>query len=238
MGVADVHRAGLVPVEEGDQPGDLVVDVTEAPGLRPVPVDRQRRAGERLVDEVGDDATVVRAHPRAVRVEDPGDPSLQAMHARIGHGERLGEALRLVVARAWPDRVHVAVVLLGLRVLERIAVDLARRGQQEPGPVAVGQVEELPRAGAADGEGLDRVSEVGRGRRRAGEVHDRVEAVPTERRQEPGEQLVETGRGDVTFDESERRHRREVVDVRAAAGREVVDADDEIATLEQAVDEV
>ena len=77
VGVADVDGTGLVAVEQGQQARDLVVDVAEAPGLLTVAVDRQGFAGERLMDEVGDDPTVVGLHSGAVRVEDPSDPGVE-----------------------------------------------------------------------------------------------------------------------------------------------------------------
>ena len=52
--------------------------------------------------------------------------------AVVRHRDRLGEALRLVVDRPGTDRVDVAPVALGLRVHERVAVDLAGRREQEP----------------------------------------------------------------------------------------------------------
>ena len=51
----------------------------------------------------------------------------------VRHGERLGVALCFVVDPARADRIHVAPVRLGLRVDLRVAVDLARGGEQEPG---------------------------------------------------------------------------------------------------------
>ena len=54
----------------------------------------------------------------------------------VRHGHGLGEALGLVVDAPGPDGVHVAPVGLGLRVHLRVAVDLARGGQEEPGALA------------------------------------------------------------------------------------------------------
>ena len=58
---------------EQDEAADEVVDVAEAPGLRAVAEHGQRLARERLADEGRDRPAVVRAHPRAVRVEDADD---------------------------------------------------------------------------------------------------------------------------------------------------------------------
>ena len=80
------------------------------------------------VEERGQHAAVVEAHPRTVRVEDPDDLRAQAVHLAVGHRDGLGEALRLVVHAARPDGIHVAPVGLGLRVDLRVAVDLAGAG--------------------------------------------------------------------------------------------------------------
>ena len=64
--VADVHRQVLARLGEQDQTADQVVDVTEAPCLRPVAVDRDRLLGERLTEEVRHRATVVLSHSRPV----------------------------------------------------------------------------------------------------------------------------------------------------------------------------
>ena len=134
--VPDVHRVvhvgGLV---EGHQAADQVLHVTEAAGLGPVSEDRHRLAVERLAQEGRHGAPVVGAHPRAVGVEDPCDAGVHALLAQVGHRERLGVALGLVVHAARADRVHVAPVGLRLRVHERIAVHLAGGGDQEAGAV-------------------------------------------------------------------------------------------------------
>ena len=130
--IADVHRLDDVGVEQREDPAHLVVDVAERTRLRAGSVDRERLAVDRLDQEVRDDAPVGGPQARAVGVEDAHDPRRQVVEAVVGHGERLGEPLRLVVDRARADGVDVAEVALRLRVHERIAVDLAGRREQEP----------------------------------------------------------------------------------------------------------
>ena len=122
-----------VAVEQRQQARDLVVDVAEAAGLRAVAVQRERLAGERLVHEIGDDPPVVELHARSVGVEDPGDPHLEPVHPGVRRRQRFGESLRFVVDRTLADRVDVAPVRLDLGMLERVAVDLAGGGEEEPG---------------------------------------------------------------------------------------------------------
>ena len=92
-------------------------------------------------DELWDDATVTGAHARAIGVEDPEDPPVQPFRAVEGHRRGFGEPLRLVVHAAGTNRVHMAPVRLGLRVLLRVAVDLAGGGQDVSRPVRTGQLE-------------------------------------------------------------------------------------------------
>ena len=136
VGVADVDRVVLAGLGQRDDARDEVVDVAEAARLRAVAEDRDRPVGERLAQEGRDGAPVVRAHPRAVGVEDPHDRRVDALLAVVGHRQRLGVALGLVVDAARADRVDVAPVGLGLRVDLRVAVDLAGREDQEARAVA------------------------------------------------------------------------------------------------------
>src|SRR3954453_12398036 len=71
--VADVDGQVLLALRQRDQSADQVVDVAEAPRLGAVAEHREGLALERLADERRDRAPVVRAHPRAVRVEGPRD---------------------------------------------------------------------------------------------------------------------------------------------------------------------
>ena len=113
--------------------------VAERARLGAVAEHRDRPVLQRLAQERRDRAAVVRAHPRPVRVEDAHDRGVDALLAVVGHRQRLGVALGLVVDAARADRVHVAPVGLGLRVHLRVAVDLARRGEQEARAVVLGQ---------------------------------------------------------------------------------------------------
>ena len=126
---------------KGDHPGDQIAHVTERAGLAAVAEDGDRPVGERLAQEGRDGAAVVSAHPRPVGVEDPDDRRVHALLAVVGHRQGLGVPLGLVVDASRADRVHVAPVLLGLRVDLRVAVDLAGGGEQEAGPVGLGQPE-------------------------------------------------------------------------------------------------
>ena len=147
--------------------------------------------------------------------------------AVVGHRHRLGEALGLVVHAARADRVDVAPVRLRLRVHLRVAVDLAGRGEEEPGVLGLGQAEAVVRAQAADLQDLDRDAlEVDR-RRRAGEVHDRVDLA--------GHPHV---LADVVLDEREPAVAEQLLDVGHGTGDEVVDGDDTITAIEQRPAEV
>src|ERR1700733_3893383 len=95
--------------------------------------------------------------------------------AVVSHRERLGEAFGLVVDAAGSGWVHVAAVVLWLRMDGRVAVDLAGRGEEEAGTLGPGQLQEQARSfatGRQGGEGPGQVG--GRGGRR-GQVDDRVD---------------------------------------------------------------
>jgi hypothetical protein len=63
--------------------------------------------------------------------------------AVVRHRERLGVALRFVVDASGADRIDMTPIRLGLRVDLRIAVDLARGRQQEPGAFELGEPEHV-----------------------------------------------------------------------------------------------
>ena len=133
----------LARLGEQDEPADQVVDEAEAARLGAVAEHGQGLRRERLAQEGGDRATVVRAHARPIGVEDPDDRRVDALLAVVRHRQRLGVPLRLVVDPARADRVDVTPVGLGLRVHLRIAVDLAGRGEQEAGALPLRQPERV-----------------------------------------------------------------------------------------------
>src|SRR5690606_16843672 len=90
-----------------------------------------------------DDAPVVGVHPRAEGVENTYDADVHPVGAVVVHEERLGGAFALVVAGARAERVHGALVALGLGVDFRIAVDLARGGLEDLGAAALGEPEHV-----------------------------------------------------------------------------------------------
>ena len=153
------------------------LDVTEAARLGAVAEDGERPVGERLAQEGGDRAAVVGAHARAVGVEDAHDRRVDALLAVVGHRQRLGVALGLVVDAARADRVDVAPVGLGLRVYLRIAVDLAGGGDQEAGAMALGEAERVVGAVGADLERVQGQPQVVDRRGGRGEVVDEVDGL-------------------------------------------------------------
>ena len=66
----------------------------------------------------------MRMHPRTVRVEQAHDLDREIVLTPVVEEQRLRSTLALVVARARANRIHVAPVVLSLRVHLRIAVDL------------------------------------------------------------------------------------------------------------------
>jgi hypothetical protein len=87
--VAEVDRVVLFARRKRIEAADHVVDVAEAPRLGAVAEDRQRLVLERLAHERRDRAAVVRPHPGAKAVEDPGDCRVHALLAVIRHGHCL-----------------------------------------------------------------------------------------------------------------------------------------------------
>src|SRR3984893_7464086 len=199
--VADVHRAGPVGVEEGEDALHLVVDVAVRPRLRSVAVDGEGLAFEGLDQEVRHDAPVAGPQAGPEGVEDAHDLDVEVVGPGIRHGQRLCEALRLVVDAAWTDGGDVTPVPLVLRVDLWVAVDLARGREQVPGPGGLRETESVVRAERADLEGLDRMLEVVAGACGAGEVQNGVNAaVHREELRDVVLPEMESGRVEVVLD--------------------------------------
>ena len=224
--VADVDGQVLAALRERDQAADEVVDVAEAPRLRAVAEDGQRLLLERLAHERRDRAAVVRPHAAPVGVEDADDRRVEALLAVVGHRERLGVALRLVVDAARPDRVDVTPVGLGLRVHLRVAVDLARRGEEEARALELRETERVVGAVRAGLERVQRQPQVVDRARRAREVVDEVD------------RLVDPDRLHDVLRQEDEVVAAHVRDVRERPGLEVVDADDAMPFGKERVAEV
>ena len=224
--VADVDGVVDVGLHQAPDALDEVRHVLEGPGLGAVAVDRDRLAAKRLADEVRDRPPVVPPHPGPERVEDPDDAGVEAVVAMVGHRDRLGEALGLVVDPARPDGVHVAPVVLPLRVDEGIAVDLRRRREEEPRALGLGETQRLVGPERPHLEGRDRQQLVVHRAGRAREVKHVVDRA--------GHVDVV---GDVELDELEPLG-AQPVDVVAGAGREVVEAENLGALVEEELAQV
>ena len=168
----------------------------------------------------------MRAHPRAVRVEDAHDGAVDALLAVVGHRQRLGVALGLVVDAARADRVHVAPVALRLRMDLGIAVDLAGRGQQEPRAMELREPQRVMGPVRAHLQRVQRQPQVVDRRRRRGEVVDEVDRLVHEERLD-----------DVVVHVRELGH-ADVFDVGEGPRLEVVDADHPMAASEQLIAEM
>ena len=201
-------------------------DVAEAARLLPLPKIVTSSPRSAWLMNAGHRAAVVQAHARAVGVEDPDDLRVHAVVAVIGHGHRLGEALGFVVDAARADRVDVAPVGLFLRMLQRVAVDLRRRRDDEARVLRLGEAERLVRAQRADLQRRDRQLEVVDRAGRARPVQHQVDrAVDVDVVRDVVLHEHEVAPGEV----------RDVVD---AAGQQVVDADDGPAAVEERLGKV
>ena len=125
--------------------------------------------------KVGNGAAVVGPHPGAEGVEDPDDARVDPLLAQVGHGERLGVALGLVVDAARADRVDVPPVGLGLGMHERIAVDLGGGGEEEPGALDLREAERVVGAVGAHPQRVQRQPRVVDRAGRRGHVVDEVD---------------------------------------------------------------
>jgi len=89
------------------------------------------------------------------------------MRPAVRYRDGFREAFRLVVTGALTRRIHVAPILLGLRVDLRITVYLGGGSEQKPRALLLGQPERLVGTERTDLQGLDRyLQEINRASRR------------------------------------------------------------------------
>src|ERR1700677_1958307 len=225
--VADVHGIVIPGLSERNHSPDEVADVAEGPRLAAVAEHGYRPVRQRLTQERRDRAAVVRAHPGAVGVEDPHDRRVNALLAVVGHRQRLGVALGLVVDAAWPDRVDVTPVALRLWMFQRVAVDLAGGGDQEARALGLGQPERVVGAVGAHLQRVQRQAQVVDRRCWRGEVVDEVDRLLHEVRLYEEDTDVHEALGVAN-----------VLDVGERAGLEVVHADHAVPARQQLIAKV
>ena len=139
------------------------------------------------------------------------------MLAVIVEEQRLAATLALVVAASRADRVDVAPVALGLWMDLRVAVDLARRGEEVASALELRQPERVVCSVGPDLERLQRQPGVVDRARRAREVKDEIDRLVD---RNVARHIVAEEREGVPV---------KVFDVLQAARLEIVDADDAVA---------
>jgi hypothetical protein len=74
-GVADIDRAGHIRrgFHHAKNRLDQVVHIAKGARLSPFPLNRDLLPSQSLHDEIGNHASVIRVHPRAISIEDPDD---------------------------------------------------------------------------------------------------------------------------------------------------------------------
>src|SRR5881409_1418518 len=133
-----------------------VIDVTEAPCLRPAAEDRERLALDRLDNKIRDHASVIRSHAWSIRIKNTDDARIQPVIAMVGHRHRLAEAFGFIIDAARTDRVDIAPIRFRLRVDQRVAIHFRRAGQQKAGILGFRQAQRFVRPQRTDLQGRDR----------------------------------------------------------------------------------
>ena len=110
-----------------------VTDVTDAARFAAVSIDGQGFVLQRLGDEVGNHAPIIGLAIGAIGVEDTHDASVELVLSIVLHGQGFAESFAFVIAGSRPDGVHIAPVVLALRVYQWIAIGFRGRGEQKHG---------------------------------------------------------------------------------------------------------
>ena len=208
-----------------EDPRDGVAHVAEGTGLATVAVDGDGPPLDGCRGDLGDGPAIVRAHARAIGIEEADDIRPHPVDLAERGDEGLAEPLGLVVLGPGAHRIHVAPVGLRLRMDEWVAVDLGRRGVGQRRTDRPRDLEQSPRPEGVGGQRLERqaiVVDRAGGRR---QVQDHVD-------------LEHRRPLDVGLDQGESGVVGQLVEVGATAGREVVDADDLVVASAQLTNEV
>ena len=213
-------RPGMI--HQRHQGSDDVADVGEAARLVAVAVDRDRPAGERLLDERRHDHAVLPGLARSDGVEQPDDHRRELALAPVGQRQELVDRLRAGVAPPpLGRRTQHQVAVLAERDLLAQPVDLRGRGDQDLLLLLVGLGQHD--LGAVD-VGLDRPDRALDDQPdadRRGQVEDHIALVD-----QLGDRRAVVDALDRVM---EPRMRLEMADVVDAARREVVEDEDLVA---------
>ena len=165
-------------------------------------------------------------HARAVGVEDARHLDVDRVLAVVVEEQGFRAALAFVVAGTHADRIDIAPVAFGLRMLHRIAVDFTCGSLENAATQALGQAEHVDRAVHRGLGGLDRIVLVVDRRGRAGQVPDFVD-------------FQEQRKSHVVAHEFEARMGVQMLDIALGAGEQIVHAQHFVVRiLQQAIAQV
>src|SRR5713226_1507155 len=233
LGVADVNdfTDGTLRIHEADETLDGVADVAEAAGLLAGAIDADGGVIQGGLDEIGEDHSVAAGLARSDGIEQANDDDGELFFLPVGEGEKFIEGLGGGVAPAAfgcgaEDEVGIFVE----RDVGVLAVDLGGGGGENELLFFAGGFEDELGAVYVGLDGLDGAFDDELDADGGGEVDDDIGVID-----ELGEQLA-------IFDVVEMiLHavgRLEMANVFDAAGREIVEQDDAVAAVEQALREM
>src|SRR5262249_22327853 len=222
--VAEIDRPGHRGrrIHQGDEAINQVCDIAERSCLRAVAGHRQWTPVQSLHDEIRDHAAVVGLHSRPIGVEDARDLDPDAVLPMIIEEQGFCGPLSFIITGSRPDRVHMAPVVLGLRMLLRIAIDLARGRLKNARVEPLGETEHVDGAKHARLYRVNRVVLIVYRTRRAGEVVDLVD-------------LDIDRKHDIVPHKLKMRMTLQMRNVAAPAGYKTVETNDLVSALEKAL---
>src|ERR1700694_5306924 len=135
-------------------------------------MDGDRLVVQRLDDEAGNDAPILRMHVGPVGIEDAGDSDGEPVLTLVIVEQRLGGASAFVVTAARARQINVTAVLLSLRMDVGIAVYLAGGRLQNARVQALGETQHVDRSNDARLRRLNWIMLIVARRGRAGEIVD------------------------------------------------------------------
>ncbi|CUX63599.1 hypothetical protein AGR5A_Lc90192 [Agrobacterium genomosp. 5 str. CFBP 6626] len=202
-----------------------IVDIAEGARLAAIAINGDVGTLQCLHDEVGNNASVIRAHARPIGVEDASHLDIDTVAAVIIEKQRLSAAFPFIVASSRPDCIYITEIGFRLRIDERVAIDFRCRRLHHGCTASAGNFQHVDRAKHIGEQGADGIALIIRRRGRRGEVEDQRD-------------IDVIGFAHIVLNQQKALIVAQMFDICGSSGRKIVEADHFVAAAQQTLAKV